>query len=154
MTNGCVLCDPQLGPILAESALWRTVLNRNQNLLGKCFVATKRHVEAVTALTTEEWSGLHQQIALATRALDLAFQPDHYNYAFLQNQDRHVHLHVIPRYAGSRMFGGERFDDPDYSDHYAVSASRVLSETQRAELAEELRRRFGEAMLGIDDTRV
>jgi diadenosine tetraphosphate (Ap4A) HIT family hydrolase len=36
-----------------------------------------------------------------TIALDQAFQPDHYNYAFLQNQDRHVHLHVFPRYAAA-----------------------------------------------------
>ena len=142
-----MLCDPQLGPILAESDYWRTVLNRNQNLLGKCFVATKRHVEAVTALTTEEWLDLHGQLALATRVLDLAFRPDHYNYAFLQNQDRHVHLHVIPRYAGTRLFGGERFDDPDYPDHYAVSSlPRILTAEQSAELAGELRGRFVEAM--------
>lgn len=25
-------------------------------------------------------------------------------YAFLQIQDHHVHLHVIPRYASARMF--------------------------------------------------
>lgn len=95
-----------------------------------------------------------QQIALATRALDLAFQPDHYNYAFLQNQDRHVHLHVILRYAESMMFGGERFDDSDYSDHSADSAPHVLSDDRSAELAEELRQRFGETMLGTGETRV
>jgi diadenosine tetraphosphate (Ap4A) HIT family hydrolase len=34
-----------------------------------------------------------------TERLRRAFAPDHFNYAFLQNQDRHVHQHVIPRYA-------------------------------------------------------
>lgn len=147
VTEQCMVCDPQLGPILAESVYWRTVLNRNQNLLGKCFVATRRHIEAVAALMIEEWVELHEQLALATRALDEAFRPDHYNYAFLQNQDRHVHLHVIPRYAGCRMFAGERFDDPDYPDHYAVPAPpRILTAEQSAELAEELRGRFAEAL--------
>jgi diadenosine tetraphosphate (Ap4A) HIT family hydrolase len=57
-----------------------------------------------------------------------------------------VHLHVIPRYAERRMFGGEQFDDPDYPDHYAVpSAPRILTARQSTELAEELRRRFAEA---------
>ena len=33
---------------------------------------------------------------------------------------RHVHLHVIPRYATARLVGGLRFEDPDYPGHYAV----------------------------------
>jgi hypothetical protein len=33
----CGLCRADLSPILAESTYWRLVLNRNQNLLGKCF---------------------------------------------------------------------------------------------------------------------
>ena len=56
----------------------------------------------------------------ATARLRHAFAPDHYNYAFLQNQDRHVHLHVIPRYAASRSIAGVTFDDPDYPAHYRV----------------------------------
>lgn len=58
----------------------------------------------------------------ATEVLVAAFQPDHFNYAFLQNQDHHVHLHVIPRYATSRTFAGLVFTDPDYPDHYVVPA--------------------------------
>ena len=42
------------------------------------------------------------------------------NYAFLQNLDRHVHLHVIPRYAAPREFEGERFEDRAWPDHYPV----------------------------------
>ena len=55
-----------------------------------------------------------------TTALDKAFRPDHYNYAFLQNQDRHVHLHVFPRYASARRIGGAEFTDADYPDHDRV----------------------------------
>jgi diadenosine tetraphosphate (Ap4A) HIT family hydrolase len=58
----------------------------------------------------------------------VAFQPDHFNYAFLQNQDRQVHLHIIPSYAAGRSFAGVTFEDPDYPDHYHVPASpRMLS---------------------------
>lgn len=44
----------------------------------------------------DEHRELHQLMVYATDALHAAFTPDHYNYAFLQNQDRHVHLHIIP----------------------------------------------------------
>jgi diadenosine tetraphosphate (Ap4A) HIT family hydrolase len=68
-----------------------------------------------------------------------AFAPDHFNYAFLQNQDRHVHLHVIPRYAAPREVSGVVFDDPDYPDHYAVPGrERRLSPAVFAVLAELL----------------
>lgn len=116
----CPLCDSKLGPILAESVYWRLVLNHNQDLLGKCFLALRRHVESVLELTTDEWLDLHEQIGVATRTLRQRFDAEHFNYLFLQNQDRHVHLHIIPRYAGKRMFAEEEFDDPGYPGHYRV----------------------------------
>jgi diadenosine tetraphosphate (Ap4A) HIT family hydrolase len=136
----CPLCDANLKPVIAGSDHWRLVLNRNQNLLGKCFLVVRRHIEAVPQLTLAEWTDLHRQLARTTRVLALAFRPDHFNYAFLQNQDHHVHLHVIPRYAGSRVFAGVAFDDPDYPAHYAVPAPvRRLTRGQFATLASRLR---------------
>ena len=68
-----------------------------------------------------------------------AFAPDQFNYAFLQNQDRHVHLHVIPRYAAPREVSGVVFDDPDYPDHYAVPGrERRVSAAVLAAIAELL----------------
>ncbi len=146
---GCSVCNPNLGPSLAESDHWRLVLNRNQNLLGKCFLAVRHHLASVPDLTSDEWLDLHRELGRATRALRLAFQPDHFNYAFLQNQDRHVHLHLIPRYAGPRTFAGGVFDDPDYLDHYAVPApSRTLPPEHMAALGERLRRLLAEPAAG------
>lgn len=110
----CVLCDPDLRPLIAEDPLWRVVLNRNQNLLGKCMIVCRRHVEPVVDLSTEEWADLRVQMRRVTAALTARFAPDHFNYAFLQNQDRHVHVHVLPRYAGPRTFAGTGFEDPDW----------------------------------------
>ncbi len=62
----CSRCDQALGPVLAESSYWRLILNQNQNLLGKCFLVLRRHLEAVPLLTTDEWLDLHQQLAGAT----------------------------------------------------------------------------------------
>jgi diadenosine tetraphosphate (Ap4A) HIT family hydrolase len=118
----CVLCSDELNPVLADGMLWRLVLNRNQNLAGKCTLVVRRHVEAVDQLTAAEWGDLRHELGWATAALRQATQPDHFNYAFLQNKDRHVHLHIIPRYATQREIAGLCIDDPDYPGHYAVPA--------------------------------
>jgi len=107
------------------------VLNHNQNLLGKCFLAMRRHVEELHNITEDEWLELRWKITAATNALALAFAPDHFNYAFLQNQDRHVHLHVIPRYASARTFAGRQFEAPDYPDHYAVPTPTIICHPSR-----------------------
>ena len=143
MPDECSLCRPDLAPKLMTSALWALILNHNQNLLGKCFLALNRHLEAVTALTTGDWLDLQVQLRRATEMLISAFQPDHFNYAFLQNQDRHVHLHIIPRYAAPRDFGGSTFYDPDYPSHYSVPSPDLrLSADQLAALAAHLQKRL------------
>jgi diadenosine tetraphosphate (Ap4A) HIT family hydrolase len=120
----CVLCRPRLEtPILRESRLWRIAVNRNQSVLGKCIIVLRRHEEAVVRLTAEEWSELHREIGWITDRLHDAFEPDHFNYAFLQNLDRHVHLHVIPRYVKARTLAGRQFDDSDFPDGYRASPS-------------------------------
>lgn len=136
----CGLCSPGLGPVLDESEFWRLILNRNQNLLGKCFLVTRRHLEAAELLSPAEWSDLHTQLIRTTGALRSALRPDHFNCAFLQNQDRHVHFHFIPRYAAERKLHGLSFTDPDYPDHYAVPAPvRLLDTGQAEQLAGTLR---------------
>jgi diadenosine tetraphosphate (Ap4A) HIT family hydrolase len=121
VSGDCVLCRHELEtPVLRESAHWRIAINRNQNLLGKTMVILRRHEESVARLSPDEWRELGGEIEWLTGRLREAFAPDHFNYAFLQNQDRHVHLHVIPRYATARGIAGVGFDDPDYPGHYRV----------------------------------
>jgi diadenosine tetraphosphate (Ap4A) HIT family hydrolase len=139
MNIDCPLCSPDLVPIILESKYWRLVLNRNQYLLGKCFLVLKRHIEALSDLSSSEWMDLHEQLALATKLLEEAFRPDHFNYAFLQNQDRHVHMHIIPRYKGQRYFAGIAFEDTGYPGHYLFDmSSRKLPDEFLVKLAENL----------------
>jgi diadenosine tetraphosphate (Ap4A) HIT family hydrolase len=100
-----------------------------------------RPLEQVILLREDEWTDLRRQMRRVTMALTAAFQPDHFTYAFLQNQDRQVHLHVIPRYAASRTFAGETFEDPDYPNHYHVPATpRDASREQALALVDTIRR--------------
>ena len=95
-----IVLDP-VTVIEAEGA-WAIALNRNQNLLGKTMLVLRRQCGSVTDLSTDEWLDLHREIRRVGAALDSLFAPDLYNYAFLMNQDRQVHLHVVPRYATPR----------------------------------------------------
>lgn len=123
----CALCrHGLLTPVIRETELWRTAINMNQNLLGKLIVALRRHEESVAALSGEEWNELRGEVRWTTERLRRAFAPDHFNYAFLQNQDRHVHLHVIPRYAAARRLAGLEFGDPDYPSHYRVPGPQAI----------------------------
>jgi diadenosine tetraphosphate (Ap4A) HIT family hydrolase len=93
----CLLCQRRFEtPVVRESLFWRSVINRNQNLLGKTFIALRRHEEEVAGLTLEEWAELRVEVRWLTERVQQAFAPDHFNYAFLMNVDPHVHLHVIP----------------------------------------------------------
>lgn len=53
----CVLCSDDLSPILADSAAWRLVLNRYQNLVGESMLVARRHVEAVDEFSADEACG-------------------------------------------------------------------------------------------------
>jgi diadenosine tetraphosphate (Ap4A) HIT family hydrolase len=113
--------------VIRETPYWRTVVNRNQNLLGKTMIVLSRHEEPVTRLRVEEWSDLRTEVVWLTERLLALFSPDHFNYAFLQNVDRHVHLHVMPRYSRPRRFAGVEFTDADYPDHYRPGVENRVS---------------------------
>src|SRR3954454_22481651 len=143
MTQKLNLGGIRLAPdtIIERGSLWTLALNRNQNLIGKVMLVLNRPLEQVILLQDDEWADLRRQMRRVTIALATTFQPDHFNYSFLQNQDRQVHLHVIPRYAASRAFAGEQFEDPDYPDHYHVPAlPQNLSHERHAALVETIRR--------------
>jgi diadenosine tetraphosphate (Ap4A) HIT family hydrolase len=118
VSRECELCRPDLGPVVHEAEYWRTIVNRNQDTLGKLFVALRRHEEEVACLTAGEWADLRGEVRWATERLRVAFEPDHFTYSFLMNADAHVHLHLIPRYVGTREVGGIVFSDPAYPDDY------------------------------------
>jgi len=113
MKNGsaadCVLCQPPEADVVYASQHWRVLVNRNQNKLGKCMICLRRHDEDVCNLSNREVRELWAVIRRVKAALTSCFQPDHFNYSFLMNQDAHVHLHVIPRYQGPRVFAGFEF---------------------------------------------
>ena len=98
----------------------------------------RRHETDATALTASEQQEFWDVLSITRGPLDRLFQPDHYNFSFLMNLDRHVHLHVIPRYVNQRDFHGRAFTDGEIGDHYGFENHRVEPEF-REKLADALR---------------
>jgi diadenosine tetraphosphate (Ap4A) HIT family hydrolase len=136
------LANPKHDEVIHEGHFWRIIVNPNQNLLGRCFIALKRHEQDLFRLSPAEMTELWRLAANVRQALRELFQTDHFNYAFLGNSDRHLHLHIVPRYRGTRFFAGLVFDDKAWGHHYDLIPRRVPPEVAHqlvAALRERLR---------------
>src|SRR3989344_2132779 len=108
---------------------WEVNLHENQGHLGRCVVWCKRQ-EALdlTEATKEEYDELLIIIRELKTALTRAFQPNWFNYAFLGNETRHLHCHIIPRYSSLRVFEGITFEDKKWGHNYLTDYSFKISE--------------------------
>jgi diadenosine tetraphosphate (Ap4A) HIT family hydrolase len=125
LCSGCESFQIDPRDLVGSWERWHVVINHNQNYLGKVMLVLRRHETDVAALTPDEQAELWSLLGQVKTALVGAFAPDHFNYAFLMNLDAHVHLHVIPRYAAPRSFGGLQFDDGRVGEHYELSRNIV-----------------------------
>lgn len=132
----CSLCQPLDDDEVWSGPHWRVIVNRNQNTLGTVFLVLNRHETDIVNLTDDEVLALWTGIRSVKDVLVSLFQPDHFNYAFLMNQDPHVHLHVIPRYTSPRDFAGQSFEDSD------ASGQRHLSPAVYQEIVSAIREGF------------
>lgn len=136
----CPLCS-DLSYIVERAARWTLALNLNQNLPGRCVLVLNRHLESVRELAAEEWIDLHRQIITATAAIDALFAPDLYNYAFLMNQDAHVHLDIVPRFSSPREWHGHAFADPHFGSLFGTEQKQLPPDAMEA-LRDVMRKRL------------
>jgi diadenosine tetraphosphate (Ap4A) HIT family hydrolase len=106
----CEICDAAI-PDIGSFRHWSVTVAHDQNYLGKCIVALRRHEEDFLALTEDEREDMWVATRGARDALSRLLTPDHFNYQVLGNSVRHVHMHVTPRYTSAREFGGVTFTD-------------------------------------------
>jgi len=107
---GCQICETSW-PELGSFRHWRATVSHDQNYLGKCIIALRRHEEDFLALTEDEREELWEAAGEVRNALTRCFAPDHFNYQVLGNSVRHVHMHLTPRYTSPREFAAITFTD-------------------------------------------
>ena len=115
--TGCVFCDEAAGALSADASLLVhagdgaiALLNKYPYSSGHLMVAPRRHVGKLSELTDDEALGVHRLAVSAVDVLHRVYGPDGFNLGW--NLGRvagagiadHVHLHVVPRWAGDTNF--------------------------------------------------
>ena len=99
----CELCEP--GQLLIENALAYVRYDSNSLSRGHVLVVPRRHVAGFFEMTPEEHEAVSALLRQAQALIQAEYAPDGYNIGVnvgkAAGQARmHVHMHLIPRYAG------------------------------------------------------
>jgi ATP adenylyltransferase len=115
---GCLFCRVLQAPVAEDRAnlvVWRppgavVLLNRDPYNPGHLLVAPAEHEGDLAALSQESSAALFSALQRSLRVLESALKPEGFNVG--ANLGRvagagipdHVHLHVVPRWAGDTNF--------------------------------------------------
>jgi len=107
-TIGCVFCNILLNddrPMIADNALCFAVIDHFPVNPGHALIIPKRHVTRLLDLSREEVCALHDLLNTVQRKLAMEHKPDGFNIGVNEGEAAgqtifHLHVHVIPRYAG------------------------------------------------------
>jgi ATP adenylyltransferase len=114
--QGCIFCDkPQAGDDAANHIIWRgertfALLNAYPYNNGHMMVTPYAHIAHLEDVPTETIAELMSLCQLAVRALKRDFHPDGVNMglnlgaAAGAGVKDHLHIHVVPRWAGDTNF--------------------------------------------------
>jgi ATP adenylyltransferase len=113
--EGCIFCkaadeDDEVGLVVRRGSAAFVLLNRYPYGSGHMMVAPYRHEAVLGSLTDEEALEVHRLAGAACGALEMIMRPHGFNLGW--NLGRiagagivdHVHLHVVPRWAGDTNF--------------------------------------------------
>jgi ATP adenylyltransferase len=110
------------------------LLNRYPYASGHLMVAPIRHVGELADLTDEEALELHRLTVRAVDALAGAYEPQGYNLGWNLGRAAgagvvdHVHLHVVPRWAGDTNFMPLLADVKVLPEHLTETRSRLAAD--------------------------
>ena len=116
-SEGCFLCDAANNPakdsenlVLHRGDHAFLIMNRYPYNTGHILIAPHRHVGDWADLTPDERAEIAELIALAEEKLKLLLKPDGFNFGANIGSvagaglPGHVHVHVVPRWAGDSNF--------------------------------------------------
>jgi ATP adenylyltransferase len=133
---GCIFCAAVDGDDEAKLVVHRgehafVLLNRFPYASGHLMVAPKRHVRDFGELEGDEVVEIHRLASSGIGALAQTYEPQGYNLGW--NLGRvagagivdHVHLHVVPRWAGDTNFMPVLADVKVLPEHLAETRRRL-----------------------------
>jgi ATP adenylyltransferase len=126
--DGCLFCglaagDPTEMMVLGRNEYAFAVMNAYPYNAGHLMVAPLRHVPRLGDLEPHEAAGVMELVRTATLAVEAAYSPDGQNVGMNLGRAAgagvpdHMHVHVLPRWAGDTNF------------MTAIAEARVLPES-------------------------
>ena len=119
--------------LVREFGHWVVLARPAQPTLGSLVLAAKSDATAFGDLPGEAHAELKQVTQAIETALTSAVDYAKLNYLMLMMVDPHVHMHVIPRYEGSREWDGREFVDvgwpkvPDLGHAVALEGNDLVA---------------------------
>ena len=135
---GCVFCDEAAGALDAAASLLVhgseaaiALLNKYPYSSGHLMVSPRRHVGDLSELTDEEALEIHHLAVAGVDALNRVYGPGGFNLGW--NLGRvagagiadHIHLHVVPRWAGDTNFMPVLADVKVIPEHLLATRDRL-----------------------------
>jgi ATP adenylyltransferase len=134
---GCVFCDAAAGDdeerlVVHRGELAFVLLNKFPYSSGHLMVAPYRHVGELAGLTEEEALEVHLLAVQGVAALGQVYGPEGHNLGW--NLGRvagagvvdHIHLHVVPRWAGDTNFMPVLADVKVLPEHLLETRRRLI----------------------------
>lgn len=130
--------------IVKDYTYWQVQVFGNQSYLGRCVIWCQRE-DACDLLeaTAEEQQELFIVLREVKAALRELFQPDWFNYAFLGNDTRHLHGHLVPRYQNPKTFQGVTFTDERWGHNFKTDNDFVTPNEVLIGVRDSLRVQLG-----------
>ena len=131
--EGCVFCDAGDELVVHRGSAAFVLLNKFPYSSGHFMVAPLRHVGDLADLRDEEVLEIHRLANAGIGALARTYSPQGYNLGW--NLGRiagagvldHVHLHVVPRWAGDTNFMPVLADVKVMPEHLAETRDKLAA---------------------------
>jgi diadenosine tetraphosphate (Ap4A) HIT family hydrolase len=130
------------GSLVREFEHWAVLVRADQVTLGSLVLAAKGDATAFGALEPAAFAELGEIIPAIERALRAFCGYEKINYLMLMMVDPEVHLHVLPRYSGTRRWGDADFPDAGWPKAPQLGNAVALSPEQVRDMAAELSLNF------------
>ena len=129
----CLYCTDTYDNLMikiADLAVSRVFLFKEQTYRGRCLVAYNGHVNDLNELSDEERNAFMADVCRVTRAMQAAFNPEKINYGAYSDKLCHLHFHLAPKYV----------DGPDYGGTFQMNPGKVyLSVAEYEELINKVK---------------
>ena len=130
--------------LIREYRHWVVLLRPKQVTAGSLVIVSSNEATALSELTESAFSELCTVTAHTELALGKAFNNDKINYLALMMVDKHVHFHVLPRYAAARNVCGVTFEDSDWPNPPDLTKATELDRAQFEALLKDLQNHWPE----------